>query len=146
MRVVYFYSKLFREAWEALPPDAEMALCEGPNGYWERILERWTGKDDLLFVEQDNVLHDQVLPQLADCPGDWCCFGYEYTPSRPSLLDQSLGCTRFSARLQQAVQLDPAPREWPFAEAAIVHPALAAGFTPCKHTPLVRHLHPDPAG
>lgn len=132
--------------------------------YWDAISERWDGTDDLLIIEQDIVIHGGVLPQLRDCPGDWCVFPYPIFGGER--LTQGLGCTRFSAALQRKVPvtdfetngrllqldipvgpgvlLDGIERRfpWPFLD-VIIATRLRTGYglAPHVHSPDVEHRH-----
>jgi hypothetical protein len=64
------------------------------------IQEFWTGKQDLVTIEQDIVITPGVLPSFAGCNKDWCVYGYQSAP-RAGFLYRGLGCTKFSARLQR---------------------------------------------
>ena len=152
---------------EGLHPDtaARMAAVPGVEmvdvsaddfAYWRALEERWTGDCDLLVVEQDMVIHDQVIPQLEACPGDWCTFGYPIFNSAQRLI-QGLGCTRFSAALQRKVPAaefaaDGALRHitepglsgvpWQFLDLVIAERLrVGHGLRPCVHAPDVEHRH-----
>jgi hypothetical protein len=102
VRICYFWTKLWDEAVEALPPDAEQVYVgESLTSYWDALSARW-GTDDLMIVEHDIVLHDQVVEQFEACPNVWCTFPYWHD----EWLDEALGCTRLRLSIQQ--QITPA--------------------------------------
>jgi hypothetical protein len=115
MRVCYFYAKPFEKAIAALPSDAEHVYTGGSDtAYWEEIDARW-GKidDDLLFVEQDIVISDEVIPAFEACEQPRCMFAYLFgngkifntDPLGSNFITGSLGCTRFSKAIQKQVPL-----------------------------------------
>jgi hypothetical protein len=92
------------DALRALPLGAERVYTgPGTHDYWRVFTERWTGESDLVAIEQDVLIHDDVLPQFAACPEPWCAFGWQVTPGMVSTC--WLGCTKFSAALQREVTL-----------------------------------------
>jgi hypothetical protein len=68
--------------------------------YGRVLQEHWTGEQDLITIEQDIVPTAEVLPSFTRCRKDWCVYAYQGSPSSGRLY-RSLGCTRFSARLQR---------------------------------------------
>lgn len=128
-------------------PDAEhIDTSASSYAYWDELEKRWDGSSDLLTIEQHIVVHDQVLPQVEACGGDWCVFPFGGQR-------HGLGCTRFSARLQQAVPAAAirarARRQCPhcgaphfaFIDGPILDALRDAGFEePCIHSPSVDHL------
>lgn len=130
------------------------------RGYWRAIADRW-GQDDLLLVEQDIVLHAEVIPGLEDCPDPWCLYPYRH-PSRPGgWMDFALGCTRFRKEFQQSVTIrdvaeangrnfivkdcpacEGQPRTyecWRHLDAQFRDAGLWAGFRMHVHSPSVGH-------
>jgi hypothetical protein len=115
MHVCYFYSELRQDAVNALPADAEkIDTSKTSLDYWSAIKARWNAGNDLLFVEHDIQIHGDVIQELLECDGDWCVFPYrngvsgawwngDITASDSGFLLRSLGCTRFSARIQAMV-------------------------------------------
>jgi len=137
-------------------PGVEIVDVTGDDfGYWKAVRERWTGESDLLLIEQDIVIHDQVIPQLETCPGDWCVFPYTIFNSHHRLT-QGLGCTRFSAALQHRITPDGFETDgrlvnlrdgetgvpWGFLDVIIADRLrLSAGLSPHIHEPDVDHRH-----
>jgi hypothetical protein len=80
------------------------------SAYWNELRRRWNGEDDLLVVEQDNVIDAETIPSFNACDCKWGCFDYLGPPGMDfdgtgngRVLRKSLGCTRFSAGLQQEI-------------------------------------------
>jgi hypothetical protein len=152
IRPVFFYYTDHQEPYRAvtkLIPHAEhVDTGQSSYAYWDELEARWDGSSDLLLIEQHVVIHDQVLPQLEACPNDWCTF-----PQASNGLAFWLGCTRFSARLQQAAPAAEirkrARRKCPhcgaphhaFIDGPIWDTIMPLGFAaPCVHQPAVEHI------
>lgn len=90
------------------PAWLEMIDTSGsPTDYWDALKEHWTGEDDLVVIEQDIEIHEEVLPSFIKCRQPWCSFAYFLRVGQMSCpLGESLGCTKFSAELQQMVPAD----------------------------------------
>jgi hypothetical protein len=85
-------------------PGAEMVDVSGDDfAYWREIRARWTGEEDLATVEHDIEVTPGAVKSLAACDQPWCAFSYEIFGCKE--LATGLGCTRFSAALQGAVDL-----------------------------------------
>lgn len=98
----YAYGCLRSETARALDryaPDAERVDVSGDQAnYWHEIRDRWNGTEDLVVIEQDNEITAETIPSFEACDQDWCTFAYDGIYGQ---LDHSLGCTKFSARLQR---------------------------------------------
>jgi hypothetical protein len=125
---------------------------DGDDHYWQEIGKRWDGSDDLLIIEHDTEIHDQVVPQFLECPEPWCVFAYEYGPKWPGhLIDNALGCTKFSAELQDTYPTDRIAAEvsamdgmppvpfWHSCDLYIRRTLTRGGLKPHQHRPLVTH-------
>jgi hypothetical protein len=150
IRPVYFYytdhQESFRAVTRLIPQAEHVDTSPSSYAYWDELERRWDGSADLLVMEQHIIVHGQVLPQLEACPGDWCVFPFGGQR-------HGLGCTRFSAALQQAVPASEirrrARRKCPhcgslhfaFVDGPILDALRAAGYgEPCIHQPPVDHL------
>jgi len=151
MRVCYFwYRALWPQATAALPDAAERIYTgPGTHDYWRVFAQRWTGEDDLVTIEQDVRIHPGVIPHFAACPYPWCAFGWEVGPGQMSYW--WLGCTKFSAWLQQEVPLTgEQPGDCAACQPVPCHRHLDVVFQPVMarlgqeqphvHTPPVTHL------
>jgi len=78
------------------------------SNYWHEFRKRWTGKYDLMTVEQDNVITAETIPSFNSCPEPWCTYEYVGPPhmGENRMLVNALGCTRFSQRLQKELPID----------------------------------------
>lgn len=128
--------------------------------YGQEIFRRW-GQDDLLLVEQDIILHEDVLPQLEACPQPWCVFPYRH-PACPGngFLTAGLGCTRFRLQFQEKVTAAEIAAEggncnrcygqpdkhecWLHLDGRIREAAERLGFTPHIHWPSAGHRDSAP--
>lgn len=170
MRVCYFYSADWTEARRLLhenaPEAEEVWTGDGLYDYWHATMLRW-GTDDLVTIEQDNGIHEEVIPQFRDCPEPWCSFGYQigsYTCTEGG------GCRKLSLEAQQAVTvqhleyppplpvwewaavqrskgiidigecLDCAVLCWRHMDTRIANALKRAGFQVHVHKPDIRHL------
>jgi hypothetical protein len=164
IRTVMFAFTMFPEAFDALRRHA-WADCEvvytgpGDGDYWRPFARHWDNPDgDLLVVEQDVVLHEQVVPQLESCPEPWCEFPHPNREDIRSMMQMSLGCTRFSAALRararssdilERARLDDHPAHgwaapgvlrWDHIDGPVFRTLLATGYSWHEHQPPVRHL------
>jgi len=69
---------------------------------WTDYAERW-GRDDLLIVEQDIILHADVIPQLEACPEPWCLFPFPHHSRGGGLMTTGIGCNRFRREFMEKV-------------------------------------------
>jgi hypothetical protein len=118
--------------------------------YWQETISRW-GKDDLVTIEQDNGIHEEVIPQFRDCTEPWCAFGYQVGSY---ICLKGGGCRKLSLEAQQIVPVDalryPVPDIGECPECAVlcwrhmdsrISAALEiAGLSVHEHTPQIRHL------
>lgn len=82
-------------------PQAEMIDVIWDNfAYWREIATRWTGKEDLMTLEQDMEITEEIIPSFEECPEPWCLYEYQGPPNK-GILRYSLGCTRFRKEFQQ---------------------------------------------
>lgn len=158
MKLAYFYYSPWSEAVAALPDTAAL-IYTGPDtgDYFGAFSDQWGGRDDLVCIEQDVLVHDRVVEQFAACPEPWCTFGWEVSPGQPSFW--WLGCTKFSASLQNMIPVEDLRRPHPpevCARCADVpcHRHLDVILTavgkalgqdwPHVHSPDIRHLRAEP--
>ena len=156
MRITCFYADLHPACKSSLPPDTELVYTGGGDDhYWREISRRWDGTDDLVIIEHDIEVHGQVISSFAACESPWCTFPYEYGPAWPGgphIIDDALGCTRFSAEIQRkfpaetiaasvsaADGLPPVPF-WHSCDLYIRRALTRAGMQACRrHWPMVIH-------
>ena len=114
--VPFVQGGLARETFNALFRYASVDCLElvetgyDTSAYWWELRRRWNGAEDLLIIEQDVVIDSEVIPSFNVCDDPWCCFQYLGPPGMDfdgsgngRILRKSLGCTRFSAALQQEI-------------------------------------------
>lgn len=140
----------------AFAPEAERIDVSGnPYSYFGEIAERWTGRDDLIIIEQDIQIYQHTIPEFLYCPEPWCVFPYQVR-DRETLLDFGLGCTRFRAEAIQAVGIEDilsrhgecdlcngTPGCWRHLDCLIAWAMQAAGIMQCVHWPGVMHHNPQ---
>jgi hypothetical protein len=108
--------------------------------YWQNICKRWTGKDDLLIIEQDIGITADVVPSFEGCPEPWCV--YSYTGPLGEMLYYALGCTRFRKELQLAVphaRISDQPLHWRSIDGKVSARLGLTGYTPHIHGELEHH-------
>ncbi len=113
--------------------------------YWRNIERCWTGKQDLMIVEQDIEIHGDVIPAFQSCPSLWCTFPYRLG-GPDNLLETGLGCVRFRKEVQRAVtpesiqELAYGPREdWKYIDGKVASAMAILGVKVCVHQPPVKH-------
>ena len=74
----------------------------GVYDYWHAMAIRW-GQDDLVTIEQDNGIHESVIPQFEACPEPWCSFGYQIGGY---ICTEGNGCRKLSLEAQEAVTFE----------------------------------------
>ena len=72
---------------------------------WTTYASYW-GKGDLVVVEQDVIIHDQVLPQFEACPEPWCLFPGRHDAQGGGFMLDGLLCNRFRREFMQAVPVE----------------------------------------
>ena len=93
-----------RESLRKYAPDA--VIVPVPVGdisrAWQEHVIRW-GQDDLLVIDQDVILHEDVIPQFEACPEPWCLFPYRHDAQGGDFMDTGVGCNRFRREFQEKV-------------------------------------------
>jgi len=154
MRVLCCYANLQpateRSLHRNVPPEwlSLVDVSRSGTAYWEEIEKRWTGDEDLLVIEQDIDIHAEVLSSFIRCYEPWCSFSYELRECGNSArLTESLGCTRFSAKLQKAVSPGQiaGSHHWTLLDHQVKRALSAAGYSVHVHGQ-VKHHHYIPCG
>lgn len=127
MNTVFFYFTWWPEAAAAAAAATGVYTGPGPEDYWHAFARQWGTGRDLVTIEQDVLIHDQVLEQFASCPEPWCEFPWMVTDTMMSTC--WLGCTKFSAELQAAI---------PVGDLCLPNPPELCGR--CTTVPCYRHL------
>lgn len=152
MRVLACYNgdSLRPETYRALVKYVPLGTLELVNvagnvsNYWRQFRARWIGEFDLMTVEQDNVITAEMIPSFAMCDEPWCVYAYEGPPHMDELMDTALGCTRFTAALQQAVPVKEISESdyfsWQFIDYRLSVVLQQKGYKPHVHGE-VKHLH-----
>jgi hypothetical protein len=140
---------LCEQALARFAPDAEMHyLGTRPDAYRELLEECWAQGESFLLVEHDIEIHERVVSELQACQEPWCAFPYAIGAPGGDLIDSSLGATRFSAALLEALPglIGSLPvRDWRRLDCEIAPRLRSAGFAPHVHSPPVSHHHVYPA-
>ena len=151
MKVLCCYTNMHPATQQSLANYARADLVNVTGdrfGYWRAIAERW--HDGLITIEQDIEIGPDTIAELENCPEDWCTFRYRiYT----LLLNVGLGCTKFSARVQEQVSWrdiadhfldcfwceDRAHGCWHTLDFAIKFALRDKGFKPHLHDEITHH-------
>ena len=149
--------KLWPATASALAQYAQDALIVPIDG--SDITQPWTtyasywGKDDLLIVEQDVILHGDVLPQLEACPEPWCLFPARHYAQGGGWMKDGIMCNRFRKEFMEAVPVEAVeaiygccprcnglePKCWGHIDGRTREAGEAAGFQIHVHWPSVGH-------
>jgi hypothetical protein len=69
---------------------------------WSDYAARW-GTDDLVVIEQDVVIHGDVLPQFEACPEPWCLFPARHYATGGGWMKTGILCNRFRREFMEKV-------------------------------------------
>ena len=119
---------------------------------WSTYRQYW-GTDDLMIVEQDIVIHEDVIPQFESCPEPWCLFPFPHYAEGGGLMMSGVGCNRFRREFMEAVTVEDIesqyascilcegnnPRCWKHIDGRINDAGHARGFEIHVHYPPVGH-------
>ena len=153
------YAKVWPEARELVhqyAPEAEFVWTGADDHhYWRETASRW-GLDDLVTIEQDNAIHENVIPEFKACKEPWCSFGYQIGAY---ICTTGGGCRKLSLQAQQRVPVlnllyadphagipdiggcpDCAALCWRHMDTRISAALGRAGFRVHVHKPDIRHL------
>ena len=90
----------------AYAPQAEIIpIAEGDiHRPWADYAARW-GKDDLVVIEQDVIIHEDVLPGFERCPEPWCLYPARHYGRSGGFQDTGIMCNRFRVEFMRAVSV-----------------------------------------
>lgn len=119
------------------------------DAYYYLLAGLWAEGVAFVVVEQDIEIFDDTLVGFASCPHLWCL--HAYAGPGDVVLDQALGCTRFSSALLAEIPdaLSSVhdfsdglpPRDWRRVDTLLAWKLRMAGHEPHIHTPMVTHHH-----
>lgn len=94
-----------RESLERYAPQAEIIPIPTDDiSYPWLIYKSHWGEEDLVVIEQDIILHSDVIPQFEGCPEPWCLFPFRHYSVGPDGFQMTgIGCNRFRKEFMQAV-------------------------------------------
>lgn len=72
---------------------------------WRDYAGRW-GTDDLVVIEQDVIIHADVLPQFEACPEPWCLFPARHYATPGGWMTTGIMCNRFRREFMEAVPVE----------------------------------------
>jgi hypothetical protein len=118
------------------------------------LLQLWAAGEPFLLIEHDIEIHERVVRSLRYCPRPWCAFPYSgpgFHSNGDPMLRESLGCTRFSAKLMRdepdllavaaAMSQGLAAGDWRRMDASISPTLKQRGYVVHVHAPPVLHHH-----
>ena len=112
----------------------------GDQGYWQLLRDLWHDGEEIINIEQDIVIHPDVIPTMAACGHRWCGYTYAFGLEAPCA-EPFMGCTHFSAELM-AEQPDAMERirerHWHKLDQFVKR---SLGLEQAVHVPSVAHLH-----
>ena len=156
MKVLCCYTDIHpatKQSLEIYAPQAELVdVTNDRFAYWRSIAQRW--QDGLITIEQDIEISPGTISELENCPEDWCTFRYRIFTL---LLNAGLGCTKFSANMQEKVSWQDIAAEfldcywcddnahgcWHLLDLSIKAALRHKGFTPHLHDEIVHHHNYD---
>jgi hypothetical protein len=143
-----------KESLARYAPDAEIIPipADDISRPWADYAARW-GQDDLVVIEQDVIIHADVLPQFAACPEPWCLFPARHYATAGGWMTTGIMCNRFRMEFMQAVPVEAVeavpgscgscrgvnPRCWAHLDGKTREAGEAAGFRLHVHWPSVGH-------
>lgn len=145
-----------RDSISTYAPQAQIIpVAQGDvSGAWENYKSLW-GEDDLMVIEQDIILHGDVIPQFEACPEIWCLFPFRYTED---WLAEGTGCNRYRREFQEKIPPSAVetvygscwrceginPACWAHIDGRLLEAGRKAGFQPHVHWPSVGHRETPP--
>ena len=147
--IPYVAGKLEPATVEAAGPEAILIYLGQPTppeaqdeAYWTVLRVYWNmlaGRQDLILIEQDIVVHPEVIPTMSACGHRWCGYRYNFGGENPTDYPM-LGCTHFSASLmaERPEAIEQARGGWHQLDQRI---KAALGFDQEIHEPPVYHRH-----
>jgi hypothetical protein len=72
---------------------------------WSDYAERW-GEDDLVVIEQDVIIHADVLPGFERCPEPWCLYPARHYAQGGGWMLDGIMCNRFRVEFMRAVPVE----------------------------------------
>ena len=143
-----------RESLAEHAPGAEIIPIEARDisRPWQDYAARW-GQDDLVVIEQDVIIHGDVLPQFEACPEPWCLFPARHYATAGGWMLDGIMCNRFRKEFMQAVPVSAVeavpgsctrcygrnPKCWAHLDGKTREAGEAAGFKIHVHWPSVGH-------
>lgn len=76
----------------------EIEKVKGSDGYWLAMLKHWTAEDDLIFIEQDMVVHTDHIENFLGCEYPFCTIPYRLPNGHWSLFNPQQSLLRFHNR------------------------------------------------
>lgn len=127
-------------------PTERVRLVDKANGYIKLMIRLWEEGNAFIIVEQDVVPWWGAIPQLKDCPEDWCAFGYEDEELGNG--SAGFGCIKFGEKLIKelpTVWQDKQDFRWRNIDTYFFGYAMERGWKVHQHYPSVIHLPKDPS-
>lgn len=159
MNIICCPVRLYRATEVALrlhAPQARIKFIDADNieEPWTTYRQYWEkAEDDLLIIEQDIVIHEDVIPSFEECPEPWCLFPFPHYSRDGALMDSGIGCNRFRREFMEKVTAEDVesqyascnrcggsnPRCWAHLDGRTNDAGHAKGFGIHVHYPPVGH-------
>lgn len=118
----------------------ELVQVDKGDAYWNLLREAWGKGETFFIVEQDVVIWQGGIHQLAECAERWCTLP---TMCHGRMITTTLGCAKFSAELieRRPGFWDDIPSTWYHLDANFADKIGWPFIKPHAHWPAATHLN-----
>lgn len=134
-------------------PTAErIDVSQSDRAYCDLLARLWAEGESVLLVEHDIEIHAGVVEAARRCRHLWCAWPYEggaWANPGDSLLYESLGCTKFSAKMMSdepdllavaaALTQGLPAGDWRRMDVSVAPTLKQRGYTVHSHGPVIHH-------
>ena len=101
MRVVVPFTELTPETCQSVNATGwtwePVYVGDSDEDYWSLLAGLWSDAEDFILVEQDIVVNEETITDLAECDSEWCSIPYPYFSGNYP----GLGCSKFEGTLMR---------------------------------------------
>jgi hypothetical protein len=118
----------------------ELHKVGNDEGYWQMLKDAWDAGSEFFIVEQDVVVWQGGIRNLAECTEQWCTFP---TMCHGRMITTTLGAVKFSTKIieRNPGLIDELPTTWFHLDAAFSDRMGWPYIRPHAHTPPATHLN-----